>query len=82
MNNTELLWNDCTMRNGSPPTLDQACTVLWGPSKIHEAGIFHSDMSHCIMMVMCGSTGTVWIGFSCAHLDEEDDLSQEMAAVR
>jgi hypothetical protein len=63
-------------------TFDHACALLSGLVEIHAAGVLHYDLHRRNMMVIPGSKRAVWIDFSCAHLNEEYGLPQEMNIVR
>lgn len=73
-------WLD-NMRQLSPETvnLSTACGLLKGLYKIHKAGVLHYDLYARNMMVTPVPKGrrAVWIDFSCAHINREDDHEQE-----
>lgn len=61
-------------------TLHYACALLEGLAKIHEAGVLHYDLYSRNMMVIPGTRRALWIDFSCAHMNEEYALPEEMTA--
>jgi predicted Ser/Thr protein kinase len=58
--------------------IDYACTLLKGIAKIHEAGVLHYDTFRRNLIVVPGTRRALWIDFSCAHMNEEYVLAQEI----
>jgi predicted Ser/Thr protein kinase len=58
--------------------LDNACRLLKGLSKIHEAGVLHYDTFRRNLLVVPGTNRVLWIDFSCAHINEEKSHPVEM----
>jgi predicted Ser/Thr protein kinase len=58
--------------------IDYACSLLEGLAKIHEAGVLHYDTFRRNLMVVPGTRKAYWIDFSCAHMNEEYVLAQEI----
>jgi hypothetical protein len=61
-------------------TVGNACKLLAGLSKIHQAGVLHNDVFRRNTMVIPGTNKAIWLDFSCAHLNEEAYLAQELEA--
>lgn len=61
-------------------TLDYAWNLLEGLYKIHQAGVLHYDLYRRNMIVIPGTKRALWIDFSCAHMNEEYAMPQEMAS--
>jgi tRNA A-37 threonylcarbamoyl transferase component Bud32 len=47
-------------------------------SKIHQSGVLHYDAFMRNSLVVPAERRAVWIDFSCAHLNEETYLGEEM----
>jgi tRNA A-37 threonylcarbamoyl transferase component Bud32 len=58
--------------------IDYACSLLKGLAKIHEAGVLHYDTFRRNLMIVPGTRRALWIDFSCAHMNEEYVLAQEI----
>ena len=61
-------------------TLEYACSLLEGLSKIHQAGVLHYDMYRRNIVVVPQQARALWIDFSCAHVNEEYAYGIEMQA--
>lgn len=61
-------------------SVPNACVLLAGLSKIHQAGVLHGDIFRRNTLVVPGTDTAVWIDFSCSRLDQERYLAQELEA--
>lgn len=59
-------------------TVGLASNLLTGLSKIHEAGVLHYDEYPRNMLVVPEIKRSLWIDFSCARMNEDKYLAQEM----
>jgi hypothetical protein len=62
-------------------TTQNAGLLLAGMSKIHQSGVLHYDTFLRNTLVVPEARRAVWIDFSCAHMNEETYLGEEMEGV-
>lgn len=62
-------------------TIHNANVLLAGMSKIHQSGVLHYDAFMRNTLVVPEARRAVWIDFSCAHMNEETYLGEEMEGV-